>query len=429
MFRLEKVKLNFDIFKLLDKTVDIRGAIIINPSVNFVRIKNVNGDSVWNFAYLFESVEDTAQDTTAFAWKINVERLKIDNLNFVMLGAKPQDLPITQISIKNAPSFTTENLKISSLNLETKAYYDKDAAQLWINHLGFNSNFGFNLKGLSGDFYISKSRAEINKLNIESSKSWIQSEYIFIDKLDLMNVEGLPSFHNKDLRMNLIAKNFDFDDLKSFLPQVDFLDKDLFFEIKAKGKFNDIIVESMMLKTLNSNFEFAGRMVNLTDPEKLWFDMKGNNLRIDPRDTKIYTPGLPIPDYTHVGTVTGDVTYKGEPLDFETTFDVKSTVGNAKGFFNLNLNAPNFRYTTSVDAGEINIGRLLNDKTLESRVFTGTLTQVLAAHITQTPDPLSSRGVELPEEVEGLVQRMLLKEPNERPSLSDVLAGLDSVSS
>jgi serine/threonine-protein kinase len=62
-------------------------------------------------------------------------------------------------------------------------------------------------------------------------------------------------------------------------------------------------------------------------------------------------------------------------------------------------------------------------------VFTGTLTQVLAAHITQTPDPLSSRGVELPEEVEGLVQRMLLKEPNERPSLSDVLAGLDSVSS
>lgn len=368
MFKIESVRLNYSIFGLLNKRVDVSEAVIINPSVNFVRIKNNAGDSVWNFAYLFESEKDTTTDTSEFDWTISVQRLKIENLNFVMLGAKPQDLPVSQISIKPSESFTLDNLKISNFNFETRAHYDKEAARLWISHLGFNSNFGFDLKGLSGDFYIAKTRAEINKLNIETSRSWIQSEYIFIDKLDLMNIEGLPSFKGKDLRMNMVAKNFDFDDLKAFLPPVNFLDGDLFFEIKAKGKFDDILVEKCRLKTPNTDMGFSGRMVNLVDPENLWFDVKSTEFRIDPEDTKRYTPGLPIPDYTHVGVVTGNVTYKGKPLDFETTFDVQSSVGNAKGFFNLDLTTKNFDYSTSVDASGINIGKLIKEPKLESSI-------------------------------------------------------------
>ena len=100
---------------------------------------------------------------------------------------------------------------MTGLTIETRAEFDKNAVQLWIDHLGFKSNFGFDLKGLSGDFYISRTRAEINRLNIESSKSWVQMEYVFIDKLDLMNIQGLPSFKGKDLRLVLVGKNFDFD--------------------------------------------------------------------------------------------------------------------------------------------------------------------------------------------------------------------------
>ncbi|MCI0449172.1 MAG: translocation/assembly module TamB [Chlorobi bacterium] len=361
------MKINYGIFGLLDKNVELTDAVIVNPAINFVRIKNNKGDSVWNFAYLFSS-EDTTKDTSEFEWKINVKRLRIENLNFVMLGAKPQELPVSAFSILPEESITTENLKISSFNLETSAQYDKNAVQLWIRHLGFNSNFGFNLNGLSGDFYISKSRAEINKLNIETRKSWVQMDYVFIDKLDLMNVEGLPSFKGKDLRLSLVGKNFNFDDLKSFLPVVTFLDGDLFFELKAKGKFDDIIVEKCRLKTRNTDMGFSGRMVNLVEPEKLWFDVKSSEFKIDPEDTKIYTPGLPIPDYTHVGVVTGHVTYRGEPLDFESTFDVQSSVGNAKGFFNLNLNTSNYRYTAQVETSGLNIGKLLKDQSLESNI-------------------------------------------------------------
>lgn len=372
MVKFDWVKVNYDIFGLLNKNITVSELTLENPSANFFRIVNDKGDSVWNVIYLFETAKDSVDEATEFDWKITVERLRINNLNYVMYGALPYDANVLT-NVVPEKSITTENLRVSAFNFEAKAEYDKDAIKLWINHLGFHSNFGFDLKGLSGDFYLSTSRAEINKLNIETSRSWIQSEYIFIDNINLVNFEdlqGLETFAGKEkqLRMNFLAKKFNMDDLKAFLPQIDFLDGEVALQLKCKGAFEDILVESMRLQTQNSNFEFTGRMVNLTQPDKLWFDMRGTNLRMDPRDTKIHAPGLPIPDYSHVGVVTGDVTYRGEPIDFQTTFDVQSSVGSAKGFFNLNLKAPNFRYSTSVDVSSVNIGKLLRDPKLESNI-------------------------------------------------------------
>ncbi len=372
MIRFDFVNVKFNIFGLLDKNIDLTEVILENPHANFFRIRNDKGDTVWNVLYMFETAKDTIDEATEFNWKIDVRRLRINNLNYIMYGALPFDASVLK-NIHPEKSITSENLKIGSLNFEARAEYDKNAIKLWIDQMSFNSNFGFDLKGLSGEFYLSTSRAEIYKLNIETSRSWIQSEYIFIDKINLINFEdlkGLETFKGKDkqMRLSLVAKNLDFDDLKAFLPQLDFLDNELSFEMSCIGTFDDILVESMKLRTQGSNFEFKGRMVSLTEPDKLWFEMKGENLKIDPKDTKIYTPGLAIPDYTHLGTVTGDVTYKGEPINFETTFDVQSSVGNAKGFFNLNLKTQNFNYSTSVDVTGGNIGKVIKDQKFESNI-------------------------------------------------------------
>ncbi len=370
--KFDRVKIKFNIFGLFNKHIDVNEITIDNPSANFFKVVSPKGDTLWNLAYLFESDKETDTAKSEFDWKVTVKRLRINSLNYVMYGSLPYDASVRD-NIKPEKNLTTGNLKISNMNFEAKAEYEKNAVKLWIDQLSLNTNFGFDLKGLSGEFYLSASRAEINNLNIETSKSWIQSEYIFVDKINLVKTDelkGLESFKGKEkqLRLDMHAKNINFDDLKAFLPAVEFLDNEVAFDLKCKGAFDDILVESLKLRTANSNFEFNGRMVNLTEPDKLWFDMKGNNLRIDPRDTKIYTPGLPVPDYTHLGVVTGDVTYKGEPIDFETTFDVQSSAGNAKGFFNLNLKTPNFNYSTSVDVTGGNIGKVLKDPKLESNI-------------------------------------------------------------
>src|SRR5947209_18821731 len=96
----------------------------------------------------------------------------------------------------------------------------------------------------------------------------------------------------------------------------------MYCDIKCKGKFNDVNIDNCIVRTDNSDFNFHGRMLNLINPAHLYFDVAAENILIDPVDTKIHLPGLPIPDYTYMGKVTGSFTYKGEPLNFQTTYDV-----------------------------------------------------------------------------------------------------------
>ena len=119
MIKFDRLKVNFNIFGLLDKNIQVTEAVLNNPSVNFTRIPGSKGDSVWNFAHLFSS-EDTTKDTSEVDWKISVHRLRIENLNFVMLGKKPQDIPVSAIRILPEASLTTENLKIDGSNNRNK---------------------------------------------------------------------------------------------------------------------------------------------------------------------------------------------------------------------------------------------------------------------------------------------------------------------
>ena len=193
-------------------------------------------------------------------------------------------------------------------------------------------------------------------------------DYALVDQVDLTNITDLEIFKGKDVRLSLVAKNIDINDLKDFLPALNFLDKDVYLNVKAKGKFDDLHIDKLVLRTANSDMNFKGKMANLTNPGHLQFDIIADNLTLDGVDTKIYTPGLPIPDYSYLGKVYGSFTYKGEPLNFRTTFDVKSTAGNAKGFYDMNLTVPNFTYNSSVEASNVNIGKIIKDQSLESDI-------------------------------------------------------------
>ncbi len=368
MLYCSSVKVNYNIFKLLGKRVEISEAILQDPQINLVKVVNERGDSVWNFAYLFEPKEEVPEEKKEFEWTINAERLRISGMEFLMLGVRKKNIPVSIMKLDTVTLFDPAYLQLQALNLETGLYYDKNSIQLKLAHLGFGTNFGFELKDLSGQYYISKSRAEINNLNLETGRSWVQAEYIFIDKLDIMDLTGLESFKNKDVRVNLIAKNFDFKDLKAFLDQVNFMNGDVYTELRVKGKFNDMMIEKLRLKTLNSQFNIAGKMLNLTEPDKLYFDIASNNFTLDPSDTRNYLPGLQVPDYSYLGKVSGDITYRGEPLNFRTTFDVLSPAGNAKGTLNMNLSLPVITYKTFLETRNINIGKIIRDNTLESNL-------------------------------------------------------------
>lgn len=368
MIKLKSIHIKYDVFTLIDKKVNIQDVEIFEPEINFVKVLDAKKDSVWNFIYLFSKEEKEEVEEKEFDWKIKVDHLRISNLNFVMLGSKPFNVPVSVLKIDSVTSLNTEYLKVSSLNLETDVYIDNNSKQFKISHLNLKSNFGFDLLGLSGEFYISKSRAEVNKLNIETKKSWVQMEYVFIDKLDLLSGIDLKDFKNKDLRLSLSARQFNFDDLKCFLPQVDFLNGIVSLNLIASGKFDNVKIDKLYLKTNKSTFNFTGRMFNLDEPANLSFDVHGDNLVLYPEDTKTHLPGLPIPDYSYLGIVTGNISYRGEPLNFQSEIDVQSGNGDVKGTFSLNLNHQPYTYKTTFETRNLNLGKIFRDEELYSNI-------------------------------------------------------------
>ncbi len=119
-----------------------------------------------------------------------------------------------------------------------------------------------------------------------------------------------------------LAHNLDFDDLKFFLPDLDFLDGRVYLNFKAKGKYNNFALDKLLLKTDNSVYDFAGTIKNLDEPSKLYLDITSNKSEIDPIDTKLIIPGLPVPDYSHLGKIKADFHFVGEPVDFDADIDI-----------------------------------------------------------------------------------------------------------
>lgn len=370
MIGFDELKLRYDIFALFDKRVFIKEAMLLSPKVNFVKIRTPSGDSLWNYQYVFATDEKKEEEVSEFNWKIIAERVMIEDLNFRMLASRQHDIPVTELIQKDEDFLIADNFSINGFNLECSLEYSKDVMKLFLYHLGFRTNFGFTMRGMSGDFYVSDSRTEINNLNIETSRSWISSEYIFVDRVNLNEISGLESFKGKDktLRLNILAKNFDFDDLKAFLPQVNFLDNDVYLQIKAGGVFDDINIDKLELKTKGSKVNFAGRMRNLTEPDKLWFDIKGTELVIDPDDTRIYLPGLPVSEYSHLGIVKGDISYIGEILDFRTVFNLSSNFVKARGDLSLNLTGSDYLYNGFAEFSALDIGGIIKDPSLKSNI-------------------------------------------------------------
>ena len=106
------------------------------------------------------------------------------------------------------------------------------------------------------------------------------------------------------------------------------------------------------------------RVKNLHEPSKLFFDVDCKNAILNPKDEEEIIPGLPIPDYSHLGVINASFKFIGEPLKFNAEAIVKSSAGNAevKGF--LDITQSELVYDAKATTNNIDIGKILKDEKL-----------------------------------------------------------------
>lgn len=369
LVKFSYIEVKYSIFKLINKEIKIKNVILQDPQINLVKLKTKNDSLKWNFEYLFSPEEKKPEDTTKseLKWDITVDNFKIINGNFRILDSNLNNIPLRSITMRKSAWFDAGNLDIKNFNLDLSAKYHRDVKSVELRNLSFGTS-DFNLKKLAFNAEINEkdTTSEIKNFELITDRTNLSIKTLFMGSFDPLQEVDYFKFGNNDVKVDLIIQKFNFKDLEYFLPDLSFMNGIVSLELKTSGKYGKMTVDKMVLKTPNSYYNFKGRIDNLNDPEKLYFDLTGDNLVLDPSDTKYILPGLPIPDYSYIGKVNADVEYVGEPLDFKTNFDIKSGFGNVNGYYYMNLKSQEFRYDTKVNTTGLNIGGILNNKDLES---------------------------------------------------------------
>lgn len=374
LLKLDYIELGYDLWGIPNKNVYVSKVLLNNPVINLTKINFTNDSLMWNLNYLLRSETEEPEDTAKkpFDWRITADKIEIVNGNFRILENKNSSLPIGEIPVTNIKNFGISNLYVSNFNLELAAKYYPDRKFVDIKKINFNTNSELNVKNLSLQATLIKNKStQVNNLNLTTNRTKIDIKTVSLDDFDpLEKAVDYEDFDSRIMTIDLLTDKFDFDDLKFFLPDLDFLDGRVYLNFKAKGKYNNFALDKLYLKTDNSVYDFAGTIKNLDEPSKLYLDITSNQSEIDPIDTKLIIPGLDVPDYSHLGKVKADFHFVGEPVDFTADLDINSSAGNISGKGSLNLKPNDAVYKGNFKTNSFNLGKVLKEKSLEG-IITG----------------------------------------------------------
>jgi hypothetical protein len=373
MINVGYVEVEFGLASLLNKKVKVKNLVLDNPQINFTKIRDKNDSLVWNLEYLMRSDKPKEEDTTTseFDWKIYADNVEIRNLAFRSLAFKNSDLPIRQIQMKQIESIDRENLEVYNFNLQLSASYLPDEKNISIKNLSFRTNSNLNVNKLSFDAQLnSKDLASVQNLKLVTDNSNIDIYYASLEDLNpLKNKIDYYDFRKKNFVVNLMVDKFDFDDIKFFLPDLDFLDDKVYLKLDAKGNYADFYLNKLEFRLPSgSYFDIGGRVKNLHEPDKLYLDVYCSNAEIHTVDKLKIIPGLPVPDYTQLGIVYASFKFKGEPLKFEAEANVKSIAGNAEVKGSLDITQNELVYEGTARTENIDVGKIVRDPKLNSSI-------------------------------------------------------------
>ncbi|MCE1164454.1 MAG: translocation/assembly module TamB [Bacteroidetes bacterium] len=363
LLKINSLDLSYDLLSLMNKKVKARSVILDKPEINLTKIKDKQ-----NLDYLLKPEKEKEKDTAKkeFDWKIYVDKLEISGGNFRSLAEKDENVPVRAVTMKKIKSLEFDNLDVIDLNLSLFGSYLPDEKSVNILNLSFRTNSDFNINNLSLEAKLDKDDlAQVQHMRVLTDKS-----RIFIREASLEHLNPLKEkidyndFKKKNFVIDIVTNKFNFDDLTFFLPDIKFMDGLVYLKLSAKGNYSDFRMDELKVNLpYGTSLDINGSVKNLHDPSKLYFDVDCKNAVLNPNDEREIIPGLPIPDYSHLGVITANFKFKGEPLKFNAEAQVKSSAGNAdvKGFLDITKNE--LVYDAKATTENVDIGRIIkNDK-------------------------------------------------------------------
>jgi hypothetical protein len=370
MLKFSELEAKYNLHRLARKEVYLRSVVLSNPQINFTKIKDKDGELLWNFEYLLKKEKEEDTTKKEFDWKITAKNFELINGAVRFIADKNSDKPIREIPMSNIDKFDLSYLDVNKLNINLSGYYHPEEKFVNLKNISLETNSPIDIKKLTLEASILQdNKSDLKNFHIITAKSDVIINEASIENLNPLKEKVIyENFKGKNTYIDLLADKFDVGELIFFLPSLDFLKGKVYVELKADGKYNDINVKNLIVKTDNSYLSLNGKVDNLHNPEKLFLDVNVKKADIDPNDTKNNLPGISIPDYSHVGKVNASFTFKGEPTKFNTDYDIKTSAGDLIGKGYLDLVDKKYEYNADFKTSNLNIGKIIKDDKLKSNI-------------------------------------------------------------
>jgi len=324
------IELRTSPLKILFKNIYVRKFELKDAKIKLIE----ESDGQLNLLKIFPPSKDIDTTTSEFPFTIEVADFALTNIDFSMQRYDKVG------STENYPTLTTEDLRIKNLNLSLNAFADinKYVYRLTINDFSFSPNFNyFQMQHLSGSILLTPQLTGINKLRLITEESDVELSAA-ISNIDFLKDFSKEKLANAPVRMTLSAPKLNFDDITTFVPPMKMLEGNIVAELEASGTFTELLIKKLNLNYNNTTLNAKANLKNLLDADKMQFDLSITNSTLDPADPNKLLRNLELPEYNDFGVVKIDtLTYKGGPLDFTTTFAIRTDKGSMNGNAKIDL--------------------------------------------------------------------------------------------
>lgn len=355
-----RIGADYQLLPLLRREFRLKRLIIEQPMIRIVRPRSGG----WNIARLFRSSGDSSQ--SVFDWHLFLADVQLKNATVSLVDSAT--LADTTHHRLDDSFVEYHDFILRDLNLQLDALVAPDHFAATIRHASFYSEQpAIELIHARGNFFADSLGAKVSNLVLQTGKSYLELGAA-MKGLNIFRGIDLPEMQHDSAQLTLRSSNLDLQELKSFLPWIEFLDGSLSLDLDAAGEFGDLTVRRLNFKTYHTTMNLSGNVRSLHDPENLLLDVQMGESSIEPADALRLMPRFPLPSFGDVGRTTMIATFKGRPNNFLALATVRSQAGELTLDGTMNLTTPRPTYNVAFTTRNFSLARWFNTPEISSSI-------------------------------------------------------------
>ncbi|GEM_PF-2539796 len=354
--KIKKLSFKYDFMPLFNNYLNVKSLTINQPEIKLIR----NGqDSTWNYEHIFKAVNDTSA-SGKLNWTFDIKNLTVINGRLKI----KDNLKV----LSHRGSFDIADADFNNINFSLTAKADIPAKKYYLNINKFfvrESRSKLDIREFGMQASIDTAGVRLHHVNLRSN--YISTKFNSeISNINIFEKIDSTAICNANFKVDFNADFLDLRLLNKFIKQMPKINDDIGLNGYISGNLQKVKLKQFKIAKNKSELIFSGQAGKLFSSNPSFTINISNSNLYDNDLTKIMN-GFGHPEINIGHTFIKRIEAQGDTKKIKGYFDLQSPYANLVGSAKLDmLGIP--RYYADLKVEHINVGGLLSDKSLESKV-------------------------------------------------------------